>query len=382
MEQRLLELIAQKIEQELPEKEEQELEHLLLLYPEYCDVVKKLQSSPEYIGELSIAGRVPMERVWEKLLTRMERRRRRRRIGLWSSGIAALLLVGISIWQLQFWADEPLGTGSPAGPYTVGKVVLECSDGRQVVVAGQPSLKITETGSEIVLQDSLRLVYNKLEVTDAVERFNTLSVPRGCEFALTLSDGTRIRMNSDSRLKYPVSFTGTNREVCLEGEAYFEVAADSCRPFIVKTSRMNIEVTGTAFNVMAYASEPVIQTTLVRGHVNVYEEGKTNVYPLSPGDQCTLDANNEITVKQVNPEPYIAWVKGLFFFDRETVGSLMKKIGRWYDMEVVYMDEAIKEEIFYGTVTRYAQVTQVLDMLVLTKTINYEIKDRTIYIRK
>lgn len=379
MEERLLEIIAQKIQDKLPEKEEQELEQLLLLYPEYRDVVEKLQSSPEYINEMFIASAMPVEQIWDKLLTRTKHRLRRKRIGLCSSGIAALILIGFSMWQLQDWSDKPTET---VRHYAMGKVILECSDGRQVIVADQPSLKITEAESEIVLQDSLGLVYNKLTVSDAVERFNTLYVPRGCEFALTLSDGTRIRINSDSKLKYPVSFSNRNRHVYLEGEAYFEVAADSCRPFIVKTSKMNIEVTGTAFNVMAYASESLVRTTLVKGHVNIYEEGKRERYSLSPGDQCTLNTNNEITVTQVNPEPYIAWVKGLFFFDQETVESLMKKIGRWYDLEIVYLDASIKKERFYGTVSRYEEVSQVLDMLVLTKTINYDVKDRTIYIRK
>lgn len=140
-------------------------------------------------------------------------------------------------------------------------------------------------------------------------------------------------------------------------------------------------MTGTSFNVMAYPSEASIQTTLVQGSVNILT-GAGKVCKLLAGEQCVTDTTtNKYIVNQVNVTSFISWVNGQFFFDNESMESLMRKIARWYDVNVVFENEELKSELFYGTITRSDEITEVLDILVLTKTMHYEIKDRTVYIR-
>jgi len=133
---------------------------------------------------------------------------------------------------------------------------------------------------------------------------------------------------------------------------------------------------------MAYPSESSVQTTLVQGGVNILtDDGK--VCKLLPGEQCVVDkASGEYVVNRVNTDSFTSWMDGQFFFDNESVESLMRKIARWYDVDVVFENEELKSELFYGTIARSDAITEVLDILVLTKTMHYEIKDRTVYIRK
>lgn len=377
MEKRLLELLALAFQNELSENERKELDVLFQRFPEYQDLAEKLQFSYERIDELELAGMIQVEKEWKKLQKKNKRLRGqdRKMFFLAVAGMAAMLLLAIGM-LLLFRSSPKMEVISIARQQEPKKVTLEYADGKTLVLDVN-SLVMNDKGG---ITDHVVAKENMAEAEEL--RLNRLSVPKGCDFSLTLTDGTVIRLNADSRLQYPSEFSGDSRIVYLEGEAFFNVAKDKTKPFIVKTKKLDVEVTGTSFNVMAYPSEDSIRTTLVQGGVNILtKDGR--VCKLLAGEQCVVDtASGEYVVNQVNVASFVSWIDGQFFFDNESMESLMRKIARWYDVDVIFENEELKSELFYGTITRSDEITEVLDILVLTKTMHYEIKDRTVYIRK
>ena len=377
MEKRLLELLALAFQNELSENERKELDVLFQRFPEYQDLAEKLQFSYERIDELELAGMIQVEKEWKKLQKKNKRLRGqgRKMFFLAVAGMAAVFLLAIGMLFL-FRSSPGVEVISIARQQEPKKVTLEYANGKTFVLDVN-SLVMNDKGKitdHVVAKENMAVVEEL--------RLNRLSVPKGCDFSLTLTDGTVIRLNADSRLQYPSEFSGDSRIVYLEGEAFFNVAKDKTKPFIVKTKKLDVEVTGTSFNVMAYPSENSIRTTLVQGGVNILtKDGK--VCKLLAGEQCIVDtASGKFVVNQVNVAFFVSWIDGQFFFDNESMESLMRKIARWYDVDVIFENEELKSELFYGTITRSDEITEVLDILVLTKTMHYEIKDRTVYIRK
>ncbi len=377
MEKRLLELLALAFQSELSENERKELDVLFQRFPEYQDLAEKLQFSYERIDELELVGMIQVEKEWKNLQKKNKRLRGqdRKMFFLAVAGMAAVFLLAIGMLFL-FRSSPKMEVISIARQQEPKKVTLEYADGKTFVLDVN-SLVMNDKGE---ITDHVVAKENMAEAEGL--RLNRLSVPKGCDFSLTLADGTVIRLNADSRLQYPSEFSGNSRIVYLEGEAFFNVAKDKTKPFIVKTKKLDVEVTGTSFNVMAYPSEDSIRTTLVQGGVNILtKDGR--VCKLLAGEQCVVDtASGKFVVNQVNVASFVSWIDGQFFFDNESMESLMRKIARWYDVDVIFENEELKSELFYGIITRSDEITEVLDILVLTKTMHYEIKDRTVYIRK
>jgi hypothetical protein len=243
-----------------------------------------------------------------------------------------------------------------------------------------------ESDFNIIKESKGKLSYKHISrkiKQDKIE-FHTLNVAKGEEFMIELSDGTKIWINSDSRIKYPVIFHGNKREVVLEkGEAYFEVAHDADKKFIVTTKKSVIQVLGTSFNISAYDDEPEI-TTLVEGNVNLchrYDIDLTSTVNLKPGDQAKIiTINKKINVKKVNAEQYAAWKDGIFYFNYESIELIMKKLSRWYNVDFVYKTTDVKSIIFYGKIKRHETIDKLLEMIKLTNKIDYSIKGNTITI--
>ena len=197
---------------------------------------------------------------------------------------------------------------------------------RHVVVAREgTSIMASESGLRYELGDSL-------PVSSRV-KYNTLIVPRGGEYELLLADGTRVWMNSESKLVYPVQFTGERREVEMEGEVCFLVAKNERQPFIVKTKGVSVEVLGTFFNVEAYPEVQTITTTLVEGRVNV-SDGQRH-YVLSPNQQVVA-GNGEFVVRDVDATEVVCWIEGVCYFSEASLENIMDKLARWYDVEVFF----------------------------------------------
>ncbi len=225
------------------------------------------------------------------------------------------------------------------------------------------------------------LVYSQFnKILREKEEWHTLVVPRGGEYKVVLNDGTQIWLNASSSLSFPANFSGYKRNVRLEGEAFFEVARDENKPFIVEVDGMNVEVLGTSFNIMAYGDEQQTATTLVEGSVAIKTLSDDIV--IAPGQQAVYSVNGGISVKDVDTEIYASWRDKVFVFDNEPLESIFRKLGRWYTIDVDYIDPSIKELHFTGYFKRYDEIDKILNYIEATNKVEFTIDKKHITVKK
>lgn len=218
---------------------------------------------------------------------------------------------------------------------------------------------------------------------DGVAQQLTATTPRGGTYQITLPDGTRVWMNADSKISFPSQFSGNSRKLQLLGEAYFEVAKDKKRPFVVVTDKQEIEVLGTHFNVNSYADNAFVLTTLLEGSVRVGQKGgSTTDVILKPGQQSIMGKSGQIRIRPVDTDEVMAWQKGLFMFDNEQLESIMKRVARWYSVEVVYEDDVAGRQAFSGSVTRFNKVSSLLRKLEKTGPVKFRVVQRKVYVSR
>jgi len=206
---------------------------------------------------------------------------------------------------------------------------------------------------------------------------NTLIVPVGGIYAVNLSDGTKVWLNSKSSLKYPVEFSSDKRTVTLEGEAYFEVAKNPNSPFTVKTKSGNVKVLGTHFNVSSYTEDQVFAATLAEGKVKVSMIADTSdkrAIIITPGQQAKINnKNNAIEIAEVDPSVYTAWKDGKFYFENENLKSILTKMSRWYNFNVRFENKSLEQIKFTGIVLKEEPIDRLLDIISKTSNIKYKI---------
>jgi ferric-dicitrate binding protein FerR (iron transport regulator) len=240
---------------------------------------------------------------------------------------------------------------------------LTMSDGSTLVLDSIQNGKIQYGGTKINKQNGL-LVFNGISHHPAIASFNTLTTPRGGQYKLILSDGSKVWLNASSSLRFPTSFTGNQREVELIGEAYFEVAKNKAKPFHVKVGNMQVNVLGTRFNINAYSDESSIKTSLLEGSVKITTEKEYSF--LKPGQQGVINKNKDkVEIRYVNMDEVIAWKNGLFQFEGADITTIMKQIGRWYDVDIEYAG-TVPSRLFEGKISRDAQLSDVLKILELS----------------
>lgn len=263
------------------------------------------------------------------------------------------------------------------------KAILTLADGTKIAlddhsagtVSKQAGIRITKTADG-------QLVYTSSQTNNPgmANQFNTMQTPRGGIYQVNLPDGTHVWLNSSSTLKYPMAFTGSERVVELTGEAYFEVAHNPEMPFRVKSKSQTVEVLGTHFNVNAYPDEIVSKTTLLQGSVKVTATLSGTSKTIVPGQQAVLRLTG-IQLHKVDAENAIAWKNGLFHFENEDIHTIMNKISRWYDVDVIYHGNVTGIR-FGGTLSRFADIEKVLRKLELTNTIHFKIEGRRIIVMR
>ncbi len=197
------------------------------------------------------------------------------------------------------------------------------------------------------------------------KQYNTLNNPRGSMVInILLADGSRVWLNTGSSVTYPVVFAGNERKVSVKGEAYFEVAKDAVKPFIVDIAdNEKVEVLGTRFNVKAYADETTISTTLLEGKVKVTGGAASNVRQLSPGQQAQWNSNGQMKIHDdVDVDEIMAWKNGMFNFNGASIEEVMRQVSRWYDVDVAYGGN-VSKETFSGIVSRNNNISVVLKII-------------------
>lgn len=249
---------------------------------------------------------------------------------------------------------------------------IALTDAKNGELAKQAGVTITKTAGGKVIYS----VENANHIGPPSNAYNLIETPKGGQYQIHLPDGTAVWLNAASSLKYPSCFTRSKeRRVVLKGEAYFEVAKDKTRPFIVSTDKQEVEVLGTHFNINSYADELETKTTLLEGLVRL--NGKTI---LKPGEQATLKAN-EISIAEVNVNKTVAWKNGKFVFVSEDLESIMRKLARWYNVDVVF-EGTFKDETFTGSISRYDNISRILDKITFTQAVRFKIEGRRVTVMK
>lgn len=293
-----------------------------------------------------------------------------------------IIIAGIAVY---FWqttqkknnATPILAENAGASAPSSLLATITLSDGRQINLDSIKNGTVAQEGDIIIekLSDG-RIIYRG--AGDGKIVYNTLSVPRGSKIgSLTLSDGTIVFLNAASSLKYPVAFTGNERRVSITGEAYFEVAKDKNKQFIVDAGNLVTEVLGTHFNINSYENENQKQVTLLEGKVRVSYENEQ--ITLEPGQQART--GDELVINNsVDMEDVMAWKNGVFHFDNTGIEELMRELERWYDLEVIYKEKPTKT--FEGTMPRSLNLTSVLKILERTGGVKFEINGKKVIVMK
>lgn len=305
-----------------------------------------------------------------------------------------LLAAGVGIWWQQKPAPQLSAVQSPVkSEVAPGKegAVLTLADGSTVVLDSLGNGVVAmQNGSKLVLQNG-QLVYNNGQSAAAAMAYNIMTTPKGRQFKLMLPDGTGVWLNAASSLRYPVAFSGKERKVEIQGEAYFEVAkltdpATGNRvPFKVQVNKKTeIEVLGTHFNINSYEEEGIVSTTLLEGAVKVLNEGRSAL--LQPGQQARVPGTKPAAgVKQqieiiahADVEKVMAWKNGVFNFQDATLAEVMRQLERWYDIEVVY-EKGIPKLEFIGKMGRDLPLSDVLRGLEMSK-VHFRIEGRKVVV--
>jgi ferric-dicitrate binding protein FerR (iron transport regulator) len=257
------------------------------------------------------------------------------------------------------------------------KIVLD--DAKNGQLAASAGVKVSKAANGVVVYKFDRKSGGQGH--PAIPEINTITTPRGGQYQVILEDGTKVQLNAASSIKFPEFFNGSNREIELDGEAYFEVAKDKAHPFIVKANGTQVQVFGTHFNINAYSDNPDITTTLLEGSVKMSKG--TAAVMLLPGQQGTVNqSGSSIKVSQADVEANMAWINGFFVFHDQSIINIMRQVSRWYDVDIQYQDAEVQENEFGGTISKYKDIKELLDNIKLTGSIHYKIEGRRVIIMK
>lgn len=326
------------------------------------------------------------EYAWENIKTRCGGKTRvLLKMRLLKYAAVVILILSLSICVQSLWQGEKL-------PQEIALIEEPCSKVELILANGEHfyledtlrtfrveslGVKITKDSFNNVLH--YRTDSSKKEIVPT--EFNQLIIPKGGEYSLKLSDGSTVWLNAESSLKFPVQFASDSREVYLEGEAFFEIEKNEHSPFSVYTGDRKVTVLGTRFNVSAYPEDPVWQVTLVQGKVAVRVGEDEEI--LEPSEQYVLHNNtNKREVRTVDTEFYTSWISGKFYFKGYRFEDIVKKMERWYDFQMFYEQEEIKDMYFRGVIYKHRPLEETLRYLESTTDIEFHINDKAITVKK
>ncbi|NQX41395.1 FecR domain-containing protein [Pedobacter steynii] len=300
-----------------------------------------------------------------------------RKLQKWVAGVAAIIaLIGFAVYFFKTPANlkkDQVITTLSAREIKPGKnvAILSFADGKKI--------RLSDVQSGLVM-DASQVKYNDGSPVSALNgtKLLTITTPRGGTYQVRLSDGTRVWLNAASSLTYlPALMVNGERRVKLLGEAYFEVTKDKAHPFVVESAGQQVTVLGTHFNINSYQDEQDTKTTLVEGSI------KVNGVFLKPSQQSVMTGHtNRLEVKEVDPSLAVAWKDGKFRCRREKLESLLRKVGRWYDVDIVYENEAAKQQTFSGTLSKADNFEKVLKRIALTGEANFKVEGRSVIVTR
>ena len=323
-------------------------------------------------------GQLELNESFENVRKERNRRVRLRNMRRIAVAASVLLLVTVGGTWLGKGDRDTVGHFQPTTETGVrGRALLTLSTGERVVLSQQDTLLQSEEISIRVNRAGEAVYETKDSVAPSSTTYNIMEVPQGAEFHLTLGDGTKVWLNSGTKLRYPVKFTGDVRFVELSGEAYFDVKRDEALPFVVKTSRSEVMVLGTEFCVKDYVNQ-VNQTTLVSGSVSV-KDFRGQSYVIVPGQQVCIDQDSS-RVLEVETLYFTSWKDGYFMFDQATLERIMDELARWYNFDYFFANAEARNMMLTARIKKYDNIDTVLDILSRTGDIRFSRKGNTITI--
>lgn len=302
---------------------------------------------------------------------------------VWLAAASIIFVLGFGLFlyqnnrenQLVNTTKEVNTSITPGGNYAV----LILANGEHIPLKGR---EIAKTAMGLLTISSVKDGHIKIIPTvndNSSSGMNRIETPAGGQFEITMEDGSHIWLNSKTSISFPTSFAKNTRQISLKGEAYFEIAKDKHRPFIVSTPQNKIEVLGTHFNVRAYEDEVATKTTLLEGRVRITEQATGEVTILEPSQEAT-NIKHRLTVTNTITDAAVAWKNGYFDFNNKTLETSLSELARWYQVDVAFKNNAIKELPLAGTISRYSSISQILDKIALTGMMKFHINNRTIIV--
>lgn len=376
-------LIAKELLGTIGESEAEELAEWKNADEQHRQLYERLRSR-DYAKNILDYQKIDTDEGLRKYYSRYPQRKNHQ-IYRWIS-VAASVVILLGSGLLFFHKGQP-GTEETTDiqPGTA-KAQLILSDGsvRLLEQTGKEEIRL---GKLVVLNNGTQIEYTTEADTlpgkqESAPKYSELRVPVGGEYQLLLADRTKVWLNSQSRLRFPESFTGGERCVYLEGEAYFEVAHDAKRPFCVKTKEnVDIQVLGTSFNLRAYEDEGTVETVLEKGCVKM--RGVRESIVLQPGVRAVYEQKQrKMSQASVDTELYTSWHKGHYVFQEETVENILNKLSRWYGMNVFFSNEKAKEVAFSGSIRKYETIINLLEAMEISGGVHFELKGKTIIVNQ
>ena len=299
-----------------------------------------------------------------------------------AAAIMAVALAGSYLLLVRHPAPQQAKRMLPKGQYHNDVIpghngaVLTLSNGRQIVLDSAQNGSIAEESNATLTKKGGEIIYNAHSQGSEL-LYNTMTTPRGRQYSLVLSDGTKVWLNAASSISYPTAFAGKERRVMITGEAYFEVAHNRSMPFIVQKGNIGVQVLGTNFNVNGYEDEPLFKVTLLEGSVRVQNPNGSEI--IKPGQQAQISPKGAVSrTGGIDVEEVMAWKNGTFLFNGKELPAIMRQLSRWYDVEVVYQKRT--DDLFYAEIPINTKLSDVLKALELTGKVHFDIDGRKIIV--
>ena len=387
----ILDLILKSWAGTLTQPEEERLNELLE-DPEWARLKQDLEDDRFIMGRFKEYEKYDKIADFSCFLKRIRKHKKRRVLTASvrrTIYVAASLLVFVmagGVW----WSERTAMISPEEGREIVIETTIDRNSVR-LILGDNRMIPLTHKNEAIVLgmrgilhSEGLRTLNYKYVKSDSLENvseYHTLIVPKGERQKVIFSDSSWVILNAQSTMKYPVAFRGEERKVYVEGEAYFEVTKDTTRPFIVEANGMEVKVYGTQFNVNSRRDDQ-IQTTLVEGSVSVKPKGLAEVM-LKPNQQAVFNKlAGRVSVRDVDVMSYVAWQRGNYYFENKSIGEILDELSLWYDIQVFFVNNEVRNERFSGYLPRYEEINGLLSLIEKTSHVQFEIKGRVIIVRK
>lgn len=374
-------LYLQKLTNILTSEEEQELEEAMRnpATRRMCRELEELYASPEM---QQLLREKPTSARWDELMDHVMQKEEAlevRDMGFRRYMVAACTLLVISVGTYFLWPSSQQQsvnyTASHKPALHPRETHLKLANGESVFLSGTEARELIRTGSMQLSNHNKTLRFTPGGT--AGTGWNTLEVPAGKDYTVVLPDGTEVNLNSATSLRFPSSFDGDRREVEVRGEAYFKVAKNESKPFIVHSDAGNVKVLGTSFNINTY--EPgELRASLVEGSIRAESHGNSQL--LRPGEEAISNRFGEMQKRTFKKEDVLSWMQGVYHFEHSTYASLAKVLERCYNVQVVFDNEAVANEIYDGRLEKSVPLRDFLEMLRMLKHIEYRLEDDTVHL--